>query len=63
MPRLRRGGSGDLRVVVNVVIPRRLDGAQRELLEQLDGSLTDENLRSDESMFSKLKRVLRPHAA
>jgi molecular chaperone DnaJ len=63
MPRLRRGGAGDLRVVINVVIPRRLDGAQRELLEQLSDSLTDENLRSDESMFSKLKRVLRPHAA
>jgi molecular chaperone DnaJ len=63
MPRLRRGGAGDLRVVVNVIIPRRLDDAQRELLEQLAESLTDENLRSDDSMFSKLKRALRPHAA
>ena len=63
MPRLRRGGSGDLRVVVNVVIPRRLDPEQRELLERLSDSLTEENLRGDESMLSRLKRVLRPHAA
>jgi molecular chaperone DnaJ len=63
MPHLRGRGTGDLRVVVNVVIPRRLDHEQRELLEQLAQSLTDENLRSDESMFSKLKRALRPHVA
>ncbi|GAC1440272.1 MAG: molecular chaperone DnaJ [Solirubrobacteraceae bacterium] len=63
MPRLQRGGSGDLRVVVNVVVPRRLDREQRELLHRLADSMTDENLRSDDSMFSKLKRALRPHAA
>ncbi len=31
MPSLRRGRRGDLRVVVNVVIPRRLSAEQREL--------------------------------
>ena len=35
MPPLGRGRTGDLRVVVNVVIPRRLTRKQRELLEQL----------------------------
>ncbi len=60
MPVLRRSGRrGDLRVIVNVVIPRHLSGEQRDLLEQLAGSITEENLRSDESMFSKLKRTLR----
>jgi molecular chaperone DnaJ len=59
MPVLQRPGrSGDLRVVVNVVIPRRLDGDQRELLQRLADSITDENLRSDESMVSKLRRLL-----
>jgi molecular chaperone DnaJ len=58
MPSLRRGRRGDLRVVVNVVIPRRLTPEQRELLETLNESLTDENLRSQESMFSKLRRAL-----
>jgi molecular chaperone DnaJ len=63
MPGLQRGRRGNLRVVVNVVIPRRLSEHQRELLEQLNGTLTEENLRSDESMFSKLRRTLRGDAA
>jgi molecular chaperone DnaJ len=57
MPALRRGRHGDLRVVVNVVIPRRLSDEQRELLERLAASLGEENLRSDEGVFSKLKRA------
>jgi molecular chaperone DnaJ len=63
MPTLHRGRRGDLRVVVNVVIPRRLNEEQRELLEQLHGTLTEENLRSEESMFAKLRRTLRGHTA
>jgi len=62
MPSLRRGSRGSLRVVVNVVIPRRLSSEQRELLEQLAESMTSENLRSDESVFSRLRRVLRQTA-
>jgi molecular chaperone DnaJ len=57
MPALRGRRTGDLRVVVNVVIPRHLSREQRELLEQLAESLTDHNLRSDEGVFSKLKRA------
>ena len=63
MPGLRRSRRGDLRVVVNVVVPRRLDAEQRELLEQLDDTLTEENLRSQESLFSKLRRALGSQAA
>jgi molecular chaperone DnaJ len=63
MPTLRRGRQGDLRVVVNVVIPRRLSDEQRELLEQLKDTLTEDNLRSQESMFAKLRRVLGSQAA
>jgi molecular chaperone DnaJ len=63
MPDLRRGRPGDLKVVVNVVIPRRLTAEQRELVEQLRDSLTEDNLRSDESMFAKLRRALRHQAA
>jgi molecular chaperone DnaJ len=59
MPPLRGRGrhKGDLRVVVNVVVPRRLKREQRELLERLSESLTEENIRADESMFGKLKRA------
>jgi molecular chaperone DnaJ len=55
---LGRGRRGDLRVVVNVVIPRRLSGEQRELLAALDDTLTDENLHSEESLLGKLRRAL-----
>ncbi len=58
MPGLRRSRRGELKVVVNVVVPRRLNAEQRELLQRLGDSLTDENLRSHESMFSKLRRAL-----
>jgi molecular chaperone DnaJ len=63
MPVLGRGRRGDLRVVVNVVVPRRLDDEQRELMERLNESLTTENLRSEESMFAKLRRALGSRAA
>jgi molecular chaperone DnaJ len=59
LPPLRGGRRGDLRVVVNVVIPRRLSAQQRKLLEELRGTLTEDNLRSDEGVFAKLKRALR----
>jgi molecular chaperone DnaJ len=59
LPDLRRGRHGDLRVVVNVIVPRRLSDAQRDLLEQLDATLTGENVRvEEEGIFSKLKRAL-----
>ena len=57
MPALRSGRAGNLRVVVNVVIPRRLTRDQRGLLEDLRDSLTDDNLRSDEGLIGKLKRA------
>ena len=57
MPSLRGRRHGDLRVVVNVIIPRRLGHQQRELYEELAGSLTEENLRSDEGVFAKLRRA------
>ncbi len=58
MPPLSRGRTGDLRVVVNVTVPRRLTSEQRDLMERLAGTLTEENIRSDEGMIAKLKRVL-----
>jgi molecular chaperone DnaJ len=58
LPPLQRGRTGDLRVVVNVAIPRRLSREQRDLLARFADTMTDENLRSDEGMLSKLKRAL-----
>jgi molecular chaperone DnaJ len=61
MPAIGRGRRGDQRVVLNVMIPRNLTGRQRELLEELRSSLTDENLREPaaESLVGKLKRAFR----
>ncbi len=63
MPALGRGRRGALRVVVNVVVPRHLDDEQRGLLERLNETLTEENLRSEESIFAKLRRALGSRAA
>ncbi len=57
MPSLRGRHRGNLRVVVNVVIPRHLSREQRTLLEELADSMTEHNLRNDEGVFSKLKRA------
>lgn len=58
MPTLRRHGkSGDLRVVVNVVIPRKLSKQQKKLLREVADSMTAENLSSDESVVGKLRRL------
>jgi molecular chaperone DnaJ len=58
MPALNSRRHGDLRVVVNVVVPRHLSRPQKELIRELADSLTDENLRTDEGVFAKLRRAL-----
>jgi molecular chaperone DnaJ len=57
MPALRGRRHGDLRVMINVVVPRHLDREQRELYERLADSMTEHNLRSDEGVFAKLRHV------
>jgi molecular chaperone DnaJ len=57
MPALRGRHHGDLRVVVNVVVPKRLKREQRELLQQLADSMTEDNLRTEEGVFGKLRRA------
>jgi molecular chaperone DnaJ len=57
MPSLRGRHRGDLRVVVNVVIPRRLKREQRELMQKLADTMSDDNLRTEEGVFHKLRRA------
>jgi molecular chaperone DnaJ len=61
MPSLGRGRRGDQRVVLNVVTPSNLTARQRELLEELQRSLTEENLSqaAEESLFAKVRRAFR----
>ena len=59
VPSLRGRRRGDLRVVVNVVIPRRLSREQKDLLKRFADSLDGAQAEAgDESMIGKLKRVL-----
>jgi molecular chaperone DnaJ len=61
MPSIGRGRRGDQRVVLNVVTPRNLTARQRELLEELRGSLTEDNIAppEEESLFAKVRRAFR----
>jgi molecular chaperone DnaJ len=61
MPALRGRRHGDLRVVVNVVVPRHLNREQKELLEQLADSMSAHNLRTEEGVFGKLRRAFGGH--
>ncbi len=61
MPALRGRRTGDLRVVVNVVVPRHLNRDQRELYEQLADSMSAHNLRTEEGVFGKLRRAFGGH--
>jgi molecular chaperone DnaJ len=45
-------------VHVNVVIPRKLNREQRDLLERLADTLDDRNLNTGEGMLAKLKRAI-----
>ncbi len=59
MPQLRRPGrNGDLRAMVNVVIPHRLTKDQKRIVQELADSMTQDNLRSDETMVGKLRRLM-----
>jgi molecular chaperone DnaJ len=60
MPRIGGGRRGDLHVVVDVAIPRKLTDRQKELLRELDDSLDERQLKdADESVVSRLRRLWR----
>ncbi len=59
MPVLQAFGRGDLRVLVNVAVPRRLTREQRELLERFEGVAGAETYEEDEGFFDKLKSAFR----
>jgi len=60
MPRLRRRGRGDLKVVVDVLVPTRLSGEQRELLERFEAASGQETYNgTGGSFFDRLRGVFR----
>ena len=59
MPVLRGFGRGDLRVLVNVVVPRRLTDDQRRLLQEFEAATDGSAYDEDEGFFDRLKAVFR----
>jgi molecular chaperone DnaJ len=60
MPGMRRRGRGDLKVVVDVMVPTRLTGEQRELLERFEAMSGEETYNgSGGSFFDRLRGVFR----
>ena len=60
MPRMRRRGRGDLKVVVDVMVPTQLTGEQRELLERFEAVSGEETYNGGGgSFFDRLRGVFR----
>jgi molecular chaperone DnaJ len=71
VPHLHGNRRGDLRVLVNLQVPRSLDAQQRKLLEELAHALNpnlgaedsnggqDSNDDGDKGIFEKIKEVLK----
>lgn len=60
MPRLRGRGRGDLKVVVDVMVPTRLTGEQRELLERFGAVSGEETYNgTGGTFFDRLRGVFR----
>ncbi len=59
LPGLRSARRGDQRVVFNVIVPANLTDEQRRIAEQLDATITEDNLRRDEGegFFSRVRRA------
>jgi molecular chaperone DnaJ len=59
VPHLGGRGRGDLHVVVRVVVPTKLNGAQRKLLEELAKTLPVPEIKEkDRSFIDKMKDIL-----
>jgi molecular chaperone DnaJ len=61
MPRLKRRGRGDLKVLVDVMVPTRISAEQRELLKRFEASSGEETYGNGggESFFDRLRGVFR----
>jgi molecular chaperone DnaJ len=59
MPSLSTGRRGDLRVRIDVLVPRRLDDKTRKRLEQMAAGIDDDAYRGDDGFFERLKSAFR----
>ena len=59
MPNLRGRGRGDLKVVMDIMVPGNLNNEQKELLRQFDESTSDRNYSSHEGLLKKIRAAFR----
>jgi len=59
VPHLHGHGRGDLRVVLNVTVPRHLTDEQRDLLRRFEELSTEDSYRPDEGFLDKLRAAFR----
>ena len=59
VPVLQGHGRGDLKILVNVRVPRHLTGEQRDALEQFATLTADANYEPDQSFLDKVRAVFR----
>ena len=59
MPVLQSHGRGDQRILVNVLVPRRLNDEQRRLLREFDEHADESTYEKDGGLFDKLKSAFR----
>jgi molecular chaperone DnaJ len=59
MPVLQGFGRGDQRILVNVLVPRRLNDEQRRLLHEFDEQADERTYGKSEGLFDKLKSAFR----
>ena len=59
IPHLKGRGSGDLKVVLEVMMPRNLTEEQKDLLRQFDKASSENNYEPSKGFFSKLKSAFK----
>lgn len=55
MPLLRGRGRGDLKVIMDIIVPRNLNREQKDLLQQFAETTSEKNYKAEEGLFDKLR--------
>lgn len=55
MPQLRGRGRGDLKVIMDIIVPRNLNSDQKELLRQFAETTTEKNYNREAGLFDKIR--------
>jgi len=55
MPQLRGRSRGDMRIIMDVIVPRNLNAEQKELLSRFEQTTSDRNYNRDEGILDKIR--------